>query len=124
MQFAITDRAAIEFSRTFYDGLARGLAVDGAVQEARIAISMALGDSVEWGTPVLYMRSPDGTLFHVDLAGAIFRRPAESPPVQRQPRNQRRRSLSQNSRPGPSPRRRRNPPGPGHPPAQGPAVLD
>lgn len=81
MQFAITDRAAIEFSRTFYDGLARGLAVDGAVQEARIAISMALGDSVEWGTPVLYMRAPDGTLFHVDLAGAIFRRPAESPPA-------------------------------------------
>ena len=79
MQYAITDRAAIEFSRTFYDGLARGLPVDGAVQEARLAISMALGNSTEWGTPVLYMRTPDGTLFHVDLAGAIFRRPEESP---------------------------------------------
>ena len=79
MQYAITDRAAIEFSRTFYDGLARGLPVDGAVQEARLAISLALGGSTEWGTPVLYMRTPDGTLFHVDLAGAIFCRPAESP---------------------------------------------
>ena len=81
MQFAITDRAAIEFCRTFYDGLARGMPVDGAVQEARIAISMALGDSAEWGTPVLHMRAPDGTLFRVDMAGAIFRRPAELPPA-------------------------------------------
>ena len=80
MQFAITDRAAIEFSRTFYDGLARGLPVDGAVQEARLAISMALGDSTEWGTPVLYMRTPDGALFHVDLSSAIFRYPAGSSP--------------------------------------------
>ena len=79
MQFTISDRAAIEFSRTFYDSLARGLAVDLAVQEARLAISMALGDSAEWGTPVLYMRTPDGALFHVDLSGAIFRSPAASP---------------------------------------------
>ncbi len=79
MQFAITDRAAIEFSRTFYDGLARGLPVDGAVQEARIAISIALGGSAEWGTPVLHMRAPDGVLFRVDLACAIFRPPVEPP---------------------------------------------
>jgi len=81
MQYAITDRASIEFSRSFYDGLARGLPVDGAVQEARLAISMALGNSTEWGTPVLYMRTPDGALFHVDLSSAIFQRPVGAPPT-------------------------------------------
>jgi hypothetical protein len=30
---------------------------------------------------VLYMRAPDGVLFRVDLAGAIFRPPAGSPPA-------------------------------------------
>ena len=99
MQYAITDRAAIEFSRTFYDGLARGLPVDEAVQEARLAISLALGDSAEWGTPVLYTRTPDGVLFRVDLAAAIFRRPAESHPSRRQPRSQRRSRQSKTARP-------------------------
>jgi hypothetical protein len=79
MQFNISDKAALEFSRAFYDGLTRGMAIDEAVQEARLAISMALGQSTEWGTPVLHMRTPDGTLFHVDLAAAIFRQPSSSP---------------------------------------------
>ncbi len=74
MQFNITDRGALEFSRAFYDSLAQGKAVDEAMQEARLAISMALSQSTEWGTPVLHMRTPDGALFHVDLASAIFRR--------------------------------------------------
>lgn len=85
MQYAITDRAAIEFSRSLYDGLARGLSVDAAVQEARIAISMALGDSAEWGTPVLFMRAPDGVLFRVDLAGAIFQGSVAAPPQSPKP---------------------------------------
>ena len=80
MQYAISDRAAIEFSRAFYDSLARGLAVDESVQEARLAISMAQAASAEWATPVLHMRAADGAIFHVDLAGAIFRRPSAAPP--------------------------------------------
>jgi hypothetical protein len=36
--------------------------VDAAVSEARKALCVKPED-VEWGTPVLYMRSPDGTLF-------------------------------------------------------------
>jgi len=82
MQYAITDQAAIEFSREFYDSLARGLPVDTAVQAARRGISMALEDSVEWGTPVLYLRAQDGSLFQIDHASAIFQRPGEaiSPP--------------------------------------------
>lgn len=63
MQYAITDRAAIEFARTFYASLVDGLPVDAAVVESRVAISMAVNNTVEWGTPVLFMRSPDGVLF-------------------------------------------------------------
>ncbi len=80
MQYAISDRAAIEFSRAFYDGLARGLGVDESVQEARLAISMALADRSEWATPVLHLRAEEGALFRVDLAGAIFRGQTAAPP--------------------------------------------
>jgi formylglycine-generating enzyme required for sulfatase activity len=65
MQYEITDRAAIELSGVFYEALAEGMSVDGAVAEARKAVSFAVTNTVEWGTPVLYMRSPDGLLFQV-----------------------------------------------------------
>jgi tetratricopeptide (TPR) repeat protein len=65
MQYEITDQAAIEFARSFYEALADGLPVDAAVTEARKAISLAVANTVEWGTPVLYMRSPEGVLFQV-----------------------------------------------------------
>lgn len=70
MQYPITDRAAIEFSRTFYESLVDGLPVDAAVVESRVAISLAVNNTVEWGTPVLYMRSPDGVLFKMQEAGS------------------------------------------------------
>ena len=63
MQYEITDGAAIEFSRDFYEALADGLPVDAAVTEARTAVSM--DSMLEWGTPVLYMHSPDGRVFDV-----------------------------------------------------------
>jgi len=65
MQYEITDRAAIEFSRVFYEALADGYPVDASVTEARIAVTLALTNTLEWGTPVLYMRSPDGVLFEL-----------------------------------------------------------
>ncbi len=73
MQFGITDKAALEFSRTFYDTIAEGKPVDVSVTEARKTIALAMRDTAEWGTPVLYMRSPDGRLFDLDMAAAIFR---------------------------------------------------
>ena len=87
MQYQITDQAALEFSRTFYDSLAEGEGVDAAVAAARQAIKMALGETVEWGTPVLHMRSRDGRLFRVDLADGIFRNapPVATPPVAASP---------------------------------------
>ena len=80
MQFKITDKAALEFSRTFYDTLAEGEPVDICVTEARKSMALALRDTAEWGTPVLHMRSPDGKLFNVDVSSAIFN--ADSKPPQ------------------------------------------
>jgi len=66
MQYEITDRAAIEFSREFYDALAEGNPVDTAVVEARKSMSVAVTNTIEWGTPVLYMRAPDGRIFDIE----------------------------------------------------------
>lgn len=65
MQFEITDQAAVTLAHEFYGALADGYPVDAALTEARKAV-FARGNDVEWGTPVLYMRAPDGRLF--DLA--------------------------------------------------------
>lgn len=65
MQFEISDQAAITLSQEFYAALADNYPVDAALAEARKAI-FAQDNIVEWGTPVLYMRSQDGRIF--DLA--------------------------------------------------------
>ncbi|HEY7348675.1 MAG TPA: CHAT domain-containing protein [Ktedonobacterales bacterium] len=65
MQYEITDQAAIQLTRTFYRALAHGLPVDAAVTEARTAISMSAAQTLEWGTPVLYLRTSDSLLFDV-----------------------------------------------------------
>jgi len=61
MRSAVTDRAAIDFSRSFYQSLSRRETVDLAVSRGRHA--MFRQDSTEWANPVLAMRSPDGQLF-------------------------------------------------------------
>ena len=78
MQYPVTDRAAVEFARSFYESLADGLPADAAVAEARKAISIAVADTAEWGTPVLFMRASDGILF--GLAAAMPARPTPSRP--------------------------------------------
>ena len=80
MQFEVTDAAAITFAREFYTAVAEGFPVDAAMAEARKAI-YALGNDVEWGTPVLYLRAPDGQIF--DLASPTTSRPGY-PPATRQ----------------------------------------
>lgn len=69
MQDEITDRAAIELSRAFYEALADGYPVDAAVAEARKAVSLAVTNTLEWGTPVLYMRAPQGVIFRLPPPG-------------------------------------------------------
>ena len=63
MQYEISDRAAIEFARAFYEAVADGLPVDLAVRDSRLAVSLARPNSLEWGTPVLYLRPSSGQIF-------------------------------------------------------------
>ncbi|TCC41212.1 CHAT domain-containing protein [Kribbella speibonae] len=62
MQFEISDPAAVVFSQSFYEAVADLLPADVAVVEARKAIFAADND-VEWATPVIYLRAPDGQIF-------------------------------------------------------------
>ncbi|MFQ5639218.1 MAG: CHAT domain-containing protein [bacterium] len=64
MQFEVTDEASITFSQWFYEFLAKGHPVDECLSEARKAI-FTQGNDIEWGTPVLYMRAPDGRIFDI-----------------------------------------------------------
>src|SRR4029453_6616303 len=64
MQFEITDGAARTLAQEFYTALADGFPVDAALAEARKAI-FAGGNDIEWGTPVLFMRTSDGQIFDV-----------------------------------------------------------
>ncbi len=81
MQFEITDEAAITLASEFYGAMADGYPVDASLSEARKAI-FAQNNDVEWGKPVLYMRSPDGRIF-TPKAGAIP--PPEAEPVMPEP---------------------------------------
>jgi tetratricopeptide (TPR) repeat protein len=66
MQFPITDNAAISMSEGFYAALAGNRPIDDAVTLARKFIQEK--SRVEWGIPVLYMRSSDGRIFDVETA--------------------------------------------------------
>ena len=77
MQFEITDEAAIAMAHEFYTALADGYPVDAALAEARKAI-FAQENDVEWGTPVLYMRSPDGRIFDIERVSEDERKSAQS----------------------------------------------
>jgi CHAT domain len=65
MQFEISDEAAISFAQGFYDALAAGSPADASLAAARLAMLAEQSDDIEWGTPVLFMRVPDGRLFDV-----------------------------------------------------------
>jgi hypothetical protein len=65
MQFSISDVAAIEFSRAFYTALAHGRGIDEAVRSGRIGILGIGRGTLEWVTPVLYLRGDDKQLFDV-----------------------------------------------------------
>ncbi len=81
MQYEITDNAAIELARTFYEVLAEGAPVDLALSETRKAISFTAANTFEWGTPVLFLRAPDGVLFRLQSASAR----ADAPPARPDP---------------------------------------
>jgi tetratricopeptide (TPR) repeat protein len=62
MQFEVSDEAAIALAHEFYGAVADGYPVDAALSEARKSV-FAQGFRLEWGTPVLYLRAPDGQIF-------------------------------------------------------------
>ena len=82
MQFPITDKAAIRFSREFYRALADGLPVDASMAEARKAMYASDPENVEWGTPVLFMRVADGRVFELERT-ALPAGPRRPPPPSR-----------------------------------------
>ncbi|MGH3828947.1 MAG: CHAT domain-containing protein [Pseudonocardiaceae bacterium] len=63
MQFEISDPAAIVFAQTFYESVAKRRPVDDSVMRARRALRLNNNDTLEWGTPVLYLRAPQGRIF-------------------------------------------------------------
>ena len=63
MQFSISDTAALAFARGFYTALAHGRGIDEAVRSGRIGILGIGRGTLEWVTPVLYLRGEDARLF-------------------------------------------------------------
>jgi tetratricopeptide (TPR) repeat protein len=63
MQFPISDGAAIAFTKRVYELLAQGFPIDAAAAEGRQSIILNESGSMEWATPVLFMRTSDGVLF-------------------------------------------------------------
>lgn len=63
MRLKISDLAALSFAEGFYEALADGLPVDVAVVKGRHRLRFDDEGSLEWATPVTYLRSRDGYLF-------------------------------------------------------------
>ncbi|MEO7521236.1 MAG: CHAT domain-containing protein [Gemmatimonas sp.] len=64
MQYEVEDDRATAFTRMMYTAIASGLSLDEAVSAGRQAmLGDGQGKSIEWGVPVLYMRSTSGVLF-------------------------------------------------------------
>lgn len=73
MQFEVSDNGAIRFAEQLYQGLVKGQRLETTVTEARLRLSEL--ESFEWGTPVLYLASPDGVLFTVQTTGQPTQNP-------------------------------------------------
>jgi hypothetical protein len=65
MQYEISDGAAIAFARGFYTAIAGGLGVDEAVSAGRRAIVGTSQTTLEWLTPVLYLRGEQTHLYTI-----------------------------------------------------------
>ena len=78
MQFAVSDPAARAFSAGFYQAIAHNRSVAEAVRVGRIGIQGTGEETLEWITPVVYLRGDDAPLFHVQPGGG--KRKAELAP--------------------------------------------
>ncbi|MDH7487542.1 MAG: CHAT domain-containing protein [Anaerolineae bacterium] len=85
-QYPVADQAAIRFAREFYRSLCVGTEaghVDAAVAHARNQLSIHFSGDRSLGTPVLFMRAPNGLIF--DLPPAPAPAVAPSPGVAKPP---------------------------------------
>lgn len=81
MQFSVSDTGAIKFARGFYSAIANGRGVGDAIGAGRVALRETRG-SLEWVTPVLYVRGETAELFRItsparQAAPAALAQPAE-----------------------------------------------
>ncbi|MBU1751897.1 MAG: CHAT domain-containing protein, partial [Chloroflexi bacterium] len=71
-QFNVYDDSALAFAREFYRALADDYPVDAAVTEGRKGVMASLAGlkkdwrgEVDWATPTLFLRAPDGVLWDI-----------------------------------------------------------
>jgi hypothetical protein len=76
MQFSISDAGATKFARGLYSALASGRSIGDAMGSGRVGLLSTPG-SLEWVTPVLYVRGDTSTLFTITPAPAPSARPLE-----------------------------------------------
>ena len=81
MQYSISDPAAIAFARGFYAALAQGRGVDAAVSAGRVRILGTSDQTLEWITPVLYLRGNNTRLFAVGRDEAPDKKAPDPPAV-------------------------------------------
>jgi hypothetical protein len=82
MQFSIENDCATSFAAKFYENLAQGLDIDAAVQDGRWQISCQWRwTGRHFGTPVLFMLSPDGIIIEPQPAQERKLTMAEIPPL-------------------------------------------
>jgi CHAT domain len=63
MQYQISDAAAVAFARGFYTAIAHGRGIDDATSSGRVAILGTRARTLEWVTPVMYLRGRESRLF-------------------------------------------------------------
>jgi hypothetical protein len=80
MQFSISDIGAIKFARGFYSALASGRGIGAAIGAGRVGLLGTPG-SLEWVTPVLYVRDDNASLFKISAAPRPAPLPAPPPPT-------------------------------------------
>lgn len=77
MQFSISDAGAAKFARGLYSALASGRSIGDAIGSGRVGLLSTPG-SLEWVTPVLYVRGDTSTLFTITPAAPPAPRLAET----------------------------------------------
>ncbi len=76
MSEEISVSAAREFTRAFFGAITASLPVDAAVASARASLRIAAPNSIEWATPVLFLRSPNAVLWRPNPPPLAWKRNA------------------------------------------------